>query len=292
MDIILHVMTSKGFIFLKTFLKYSNKKVLYVVSESDKSINNDFFNEIKNLCNEFSITFYKRNECPSLIQSDLVIAVSWKWIINHCQNKIIVIHDSLLPKLRGFNPLVTALINGHKEIGATAIYASKEYDQGEIIYQSKTTINYPITIEKAINLIHKNYIEIAVFITKFFNNDSLPPSEPQDEGKASYSLWRNDSDYFINWFLSSVEIIRFIDAVGYPYKGAASYIHDTQTRIIKASLFDDVNIENRCPGKIIFQKGDFPIVVCGKGLIKIEKLENNSGESLLPLSKFRIKFTT
>ena len=292
MDIIPHLMSSKGFISLKLLLKNSNLKILYVVSDTDQSIKNDYFNEIKNLCNELSILIYKRNESPVIPSSALIIAVSWKWIINCSDNKVIVIHDSILPKLRGFNPLVTALIKGEKEIGATAIYASTDYDKGEIIYQSKTTINYPITIEKAINLIHKDYIEILIFITKFLKNNSLPPSRPQNEKIASYSLWRDESDYFINWSLSSEEIIRFIDSVGYPYKGATSYIENTKIRIMKASLFDDLNIENRSPGKIIFIKDGFPIIVCGTGLIKIEKLENDSGESLLPLSKFRLKFTT
>ena len=35
----------------------------------------------------------------------------------------------------------------------------------------------------------------------------------QDEAKATYSLWRDDEDYKIDWHLSSEEIMRFVGQV-------------------------------------------------------------------------------
>ena len=40
--------------------------------------------------------------------------------IQRTRPTLLIFHDSLLPKLRGFNPTVTALIAGEIEIGVTA----------------------------------------------------------------------------------------------------------------------------------------------------------------------------
>ncbi|MMZ71732.1 hypothetical protein D1872_352860 [compost metagenome] len=56
-------------------------------------------------------------------------------------------------------------------------------------------------------------------------------------------------------------------------------------------VVDDVKIEIRTPGKIIFFEDGFPIVVCGKGLLKILSIrDDKSQKELLPLKKFRVRF--
>ncbi|GJM73208.1 hypothetical protein HMSSN036_54240 [Paenibacillus macerans] len=46
---------------------------------------------------------------------------------------------------------------------------------------------------------------------------------PQNEKEASYSLWRDEEDYLIDWSMDSEYVHRFIDATGFPYKGAATF---------------------------------------------------------------------
>lgn len=50
----------------------------------------------------------------------------------------------------------------------------------------------------------------------------------QEEALASYSLWRDEDDYLINWKNDSNDILNFINAVSSPYKGAATYINGLQ----------------------------------------------------------------
>ena len=290
MDIIPYLMTSKGLIFLKTLIEAKNLNILYVVSDIDTSLSIDNFNEIKTLCDSFSIPFFCRKDAPKINRDTVIIAVSWKWIIHADLSKIIVIHDSLLPKYRGFNPLVSALINGDKEIGATAIYGNSEYDKGDIIKQIKTSITYPIKIREAIVIVSKLYVELAKYLISYLSSGTLPPSKPQEEKNATYSLWRNDDDYLINWSKTSNQIKRFIDAVGSPYKSSSSYINKKRVRVIEAFEYPDEFIENRTPGKVIFIKNRLPIIVCGKGLIMITRLEDDHNNSLLPLLSFRTIF--
>jgi methionyl-tRNA formyltransferase len=117
-------------------------------------------------------------------------------------------------------------------------------------------------------------------------------SVPQDEEKATYSLWRDEEDYKINWNHNAADIKRFIDAVGFPYLCAFSKIKGRTIRVINAEIEQDVIIMNRDSGKILFFKGNEPIVVCGKGLLRItEAIYDDDKTSVLPLQKFRIKLS-
>ena len=114
---------------------------------------------------------------------------------------------------------------------------------------------------------------------------------PQNEVEATYSLWRDEEDYQINWFSNSDSINRFIDAVGYPYFGAFSYVQGTKVRILDAEVYTDLTIENRTPGKVIFIRNTHPVVVCGERLLILKNvIYDKSGESFLPLKRLRVRF--
>ena len=118
------------------------------------------------------------------------------------------------------------------------------------------------------------------------------PRVAQDETLATYSLWRDDQDYDIDWTRSAEEIRRFVDAVGTPYLGAATRLKQVRARVLDADVGEDVRIENRTPGKVFAVEDGKPIVVCGTGLLKVVDLvDDDSRVSLLPLSSLRVRFT-
>jgi len=200
------------------------------------------------------------------------LAISWRWIIEAESSILIVFHDSLLPRYRGFNPLVTALINGDEKIGVTASFATREYDRGGILDQSTSSISYPIRIQRAIETIIKNYEDLALRLGEAIANERDIKGRAQQESDASYSLWRDEDDYFIDWRASASAIKRFVDAVGTPYKGAAARLEGRIFRVLGAEEMEDVRIENRTPGKVIFSMDSKPVVVCGQGLLRITRI--------------------
>jgi len=227
--------------------------------------------------------------------SEYAFAISWRWLINLEQTELIIFHDSLLPRYRGFGPLVSSLINGDHEIGVTALFSHDEYDKGDIIAQDAKSITYPLTIQQAIDTITDCYVSLATEITSKIMRGHPLDGQPQEEADASYSLWRDDQDYHIDWTKSAAEIKRFVDAVSFPYKGAFTLINNRPARVLEADALGDVHIENRTPGKIIFVQEGHPIVVCGSGLLRVCSAvsDNEDGEevSLLPLNKFRTRFS-
>lgn len=294
MKITLYLMTRKGYEVLRCLLNNNFKNLISeIIIGRDDNIEADFANEIIALCEDNTISYYERNEDYKVV-SNYSIAISWRWLIPENKSKLIVLHDSLLPKYRGFSPLVNMLINKESKIGVSAIFASQEYDKGAIIDQSATEINYPITISEAIELISQDYTKIILRIFDTLNNGQQLKAVEQNEALASYSLWRDENDYFIDWEKDSNDILNFINSVSSPYKGAAAYINSFQKiRILEAKIEDDLRIENRDVGKVIFIKNKFPVIVCGTGLIKLTKIiDDETHESLIPLKNFRVRLTS
>jgi methionyl-tRNA formyltransferase len=288
----LFLMTEKGYVFLREASgKYKSLFSLVVVG-TDKSIQKDFSQEIIDYCRLQNIRCVKKENFEK-IESEYALAVSWRWLITHPAEKLIVFHDSLLPKYRGFSPLVNALLNGETEIGVTAIFGEDDFDKGDIIAQSKSTISYPIKIADAIDVINKNYIACAAIVFECLTQGKSLPAIRQDESAASYSVWRDEQDYKIDWSRPASEIRRLIDAVGFPYKGAFTHCEGKLVRILAAEEAPEVKVEGQHDGKVMFVSEGKPIVICGKGMLRItEAYMENDGETttLLPLTKFRTRF--
>jgi len=290
----LYLMTAKGEAVLRRILAdHSPSAVSYVVVARDKGIEQDCYDTITQLAKDAGIAVHDRQSVPNdLVQASLLIAVSWRWLIQtSTSQELIVLHDSLLPRYRGFSPLVSALINGDTEIGVTALIADDEYDRGPILAQSSVVIHYPITIAEAISTISPCYAELASeVLTKWKKGKAN--GKVQEDAAATYSLWRDEQDYFVDWSWDAERIRRFVDAVGNPYKGAAVHVDGALCRIIACEALPDVEIVDRVPGKVIFSHQGKPVIVCGKGLLRIQRLiDDSSGEDVLPLSKFRVRFT-
>lgn len=290
--ITLFLMGEKGLntLMFLTKQEYSHHINKIIISQ-DKNVKEDYYQEIINHCKHNNIPFFDRKD-EFEVTTNYSLAISWRWLIKLNEpQKLIVLHDSLLPKLRGFNPLVTALINGHKEIGVTAIFASEQYDIGDIVGCEKTTIKYPIKIKEAIESISISYSKLCYSILEKISNNIEIIGFAQDAKEATYSLWRDDDDYKINWEDEASKIVRFINAVGTPYLGAKTKMNENTIIIEDAEVYPDVTIENRQAGKVIFVIEGKPIIVCGKGLLKINKAyELSNSKSILPITKFRSRF--
>lgn len=284
-------MMERGFDTLRAIHAAFPSAVATVVSARDSHVTYDFFDDIASFCREHGIEFRERKE-HGATTTRYAIAVSWRWLIAVDPAELIVLHDSLLPRYRGFAPLVTALINGEPTIGVTALWASQQYDAGDIIAQASTPIAYPLRIQEAIRLTSVLYQQLALPIVQAIADGSPLPRLQQRDTDATYSLWRDDDDYHIDWTRSAEDIRRFVDAVGAPYLGAATMCQGSHARVLEAEVRSDLRIENRTPGKVIAIDDGKPVVVCGTGLLKIlDLVEDTSRLSLLPLATFRVRFS-
>lgn len=269
-------------------LREKTSEIIVVIGK-DINVKNDFSKEIETYCKQENLKFYFCDEQVDEHEFGLAVAAGWQRMIFDIPfSALIVFHDSLLPKYRGFNPLVTALLNKDDCVGVTALMAADKYDRGDILSQVRVPIVYPVTIENAIIMVSDAYYNIAGEIYDLFSSGSLY-GKPQNESLATYSLWRDNDDYAIDWSLDSHAIERHVNSVGYPYLGASSLMDGVLVRIKKVLPVCDIVIENRTPGKIIFFEENMPVVVCGQGLLRVESIEDNNGNKL-QINKLRIRF--
>ncbi len=280
-----YLMNSKGYFVLERFVAtFGCEAIDYIVSEEDKKLKKDFYSDIKKLAGERGISFYKRTAFDINVEEQFTgfkIAIGWRWLIEN-QSNVMVFHDSLLPKYRGFSPLVNSLINGETRGGVTVLFADKAYDKGQIIAQKAVEFSYPLKIEEAIRLVEPIYSELLdALYSKLLNQEPLG-SINQDESKATYSAWLDVDDYFIDWRWSAEKIKRFVDAVGFPYDGAKVYLGNRIVKLLEVEVGEDVYVEHRSRhvGKVVFMNNTTPIIICSEGVLKLINISNQEGEAL------------
>ena len=223
-----------------------------------------------------------------------IVCVGWRYMIpkewiEYLNGRVLVTHDSLLPKYRGFTPLASALINGEDEVGLTVMLAGAEMDTGDIIYQKRVSITPNDTIGDLIKAVTPLFVEGVVSSIEKMISGKIK-REKQDHSKATYSIWRDKIDLWIDWNESASRIERTIRALGRPYMGARTKLGSEEVIIQKAEVVPDIPFEIRQPGKVWKLTNERrPIVVCGKGMLLIIKAKIGD-KSVIPMKKLRVRF--
>lgn len=293
MKLLIFSLGAKGFSVVRALAESPQGYAISCVIGEDANVSNDYSAELAAYCQQKNICHVSRKSAdPGEFEFEFALAIGWRWIIHDIpEHKLIVFHDSLLPRYRGFAPLVNALINMEAEAGVTALFGAKDYDRGNILLQKRMPLRYPTTIGHVIEQISGVYAELSLELLEKIQCGEIPCTGfPQNELAATYSLWRDEDDYRINWHNDAEALTHFIRCVGEPYRGASAILNNSLVRIINAEVVPDVRIENRIPGKVIFMEGGMPVVVCGKGLLKLSDIRDEQGQAVLPLTSFRTKF--
>lgn len=291
---ILFIVNEKGAVTLKALIdSHMERNIGFVVSYKQALVQEDYYEAIKKMCNKAKIPCFERHEINNetiafnLSKYDIsgAITIGWQFLLpmewfDSLEFKLIVFHDSLLPKYRGFSPTPTAIINGEQKVGITAIFATDEMDAGEIVEQRELELHPDEYIKDVIQRQANVFAEMVKEIIWKSEKDLLT-SYPQDETGVTYSIWRDEKDCKINWTESSQAIYRLIRAVGSPYIGAYTYYNGAKIKIVKAVPVEDINFEIRYPGKIWKIESGNPIIMCGSGMIKILEAEDSSGNKVI-----------
>jgi methionyl-tRNA formyltransferase len=262
----------KGWVFLRELLDRA-QQIAVVWTYEDPSDLSHGFQHICALAAAASIRIMSGKR-PAFEQGDLVFLVGWQFLVPSTDATLVVMHDSLLPAYRGFSPTVTALIRGETKIGTTAILGTENADEGPILGQRSFQVAYPAKIEAVLSHQASLMAELAVDIVSRWQAGSLS-AVPQDEKQATYSLWRDQTDYIIDWTQPADAIARFVDALGFPYEGARTTLENNWITVHEVAVVTDLPFEIRTPGKIWQIKEGKPTVVCGAGLLRIELAQNS-----------------
>ena len=172
----------KGYFVLQELVRLNKLELICGVVSCEDTTQESYFENIKEICLKNNVKFFHKTMLNKIDKNKIAIAIAWRWIIKDF-SQVIVMHDSLLPRYRGFNPLVTSLINGDECIGVSILYGINEYDKGDIIAQRKLNISYPITIWEAILKISYLYAELCVEILEKISKGQKILGVPQEQKK-------------------------------------------------------------------------------------------------------------
>jgi methionyl-tRNA formyltransferase len=214
---------------------------------------------------------------PRIAEDRLVFMVGWQFLLRDTLDRCVVFHDSLLPQLRGYSPTVTALLVGSDAIGVTAFRPDDGIDTGPICGSRKIQIGPGESVDAVLERQTRAMVDLAVEVLNKAANGTLD-WRPQDGDAATYSPWRDAFDYFIDWRRDASEVLRHVQAHGFPYEGAKGVLDDQVLTIVRASLGPNIEFAVRDPGKLWQIEGQRALVVCGGGTLWIEEARDTNGQ--------------
>lgn len=273
-----------GALMLKELHMQASEKLKACITVDDSNETRSKLREISDYCNKNTLPLYVLNgkcDITDIInkhEPELCIVAGWYYVISQTllekvRGGFVGIHNSLLPKYRGFSPLVWAMINGEREVGFSVFSFAPKMDTGKIYYQQKIIIGENDYIQDVLDCIEGKVIEFFRNNYKDLLNETLI-AYPQKNILPSYCARRTEWDGRINWSWNNKRILNFIKAQSTPYPGAFSTYKENRVIIWKAKLF--INDIYGSPGQIgiIDKEKKYIVVVCGEntGLI-IEQVE-------------------
>ena len=297
------VNTKKGFLVLKKVFEQASDVIALVSSYTDSRVSEDYGKLIKTYCNKNKIDYLPWQKLEDSLQKAIVekevtgiVAIGWQYLIPNkvysgLPHKLIIFHDSLLPRYRGFAPVATGMINGEEEFGVSVIYAGNGIDDGDVILQKKIHLGSDIYISEAIEKICELYCDAAITLVSDLKSGTVK-TKPQNEAKATYSIWRSADDCWIDWRKPAMDVYNLIRAVSHPYPGAFAYLKGKKMYVWQSEpVSGDVRFEIRDCGKIWRLEEGSPVVVCGEGLLRLTDITDEYGKNILPLTGLRQRFT-
>jgi methionyl-tRNA formyltransferase len=258
--------------------------IVCVTSYPSRGLRYDAFAEIRALCEQRRLPYRDFESIKgreATIDADLIFMVGWQWLLSpadgNLDERFIVLHDSLLPKLRGFNPTVTAIIAGDSTCGVTAFRPDGGVDSGPMCGQRALELSGRAKIGETYERLGELCADLVCDVAQQYAAGTLQFTQ-QPHVNATYSLWRGEDDYEIDWSLSAERICRFVAAVGWPYLGAKTAVNGNAIRVDRIEPMPDLDFPLRQPGKIWSLRDGTPSVVCGSGMVNIVEARDERGD--------------
>ncbi len=173
-------------------------------------------------------------------------------------------HFSLLPKLRGPDPISFAILEGHQTTGVSLMLINNKLDEGDLLAQApfklSNDITTPTLTDKLISLSHSLLVDA---LPKYI--DGRISAKPQS-GAASYTRKLTRADSHLDWQKPAEELEREIRAfIDWPRSRASIASH--QIIVTKAHVL----VGNGQPGTLWRQANEFGVYT-SKGVLVIDRL--------------------
>lgn len=239
-----------------------------------------------------------RKHCEEIVQSerpDYCLVAGWYWLLSESllasvPGGFIGIHNSLLPRYRGFSPLVWTLMNGDLEAGYSIFSLASGMDEGPLWLQRRVPVDKDDYIGDVLGRIEAQApADFVAVLGNLLAGDAS--SAPQSSIGVSYCARRLPEDGRIDWKQPADRIRNMIRALSDPYPGAFSFVGETKLRVWRADTIEAAYYG--LPGQIagIDSDGSAVVVAGDSHAIRLREVETmgSRGTPATHLRKLRVR---
>jgi methionyl-tRNA formyltransferase len=176
------------------------------------------------------------------------------------------VHFSMLPALRGADPVRRAILEGRAETGVTTIRMDQGMDTGPILLQVSDAIRDGDDAgslgERLARLGGKLLVRTLDGLS-----DGTVEEQPQDHARATMAPKLKPEDEWIDWSAPSEEVWRRVRALA-PEPGAKTRLRDRVLKVVRA---EPVEVTGEA-GTIIELTKQSVVVGCGEGALSLTEV--------------------
>jgi methionyl-tRNA formyltransferase len=216
------------------------------------------------------------------LQPDAMIVVAYGLILPQAVLDIprfgcLNVHASLLPRWRGAAPIQRAIEAGDAETGITIMRMDAGLDTGDML----ATARCPIGPETTAAVLHDQLADLGAPLLLEVLEDlpgHLEQARRQDDAQACYAPKIAKSEAQIDWSRDAAELDRQIRAFN-PFPGCFTKLAGERLKVWRAQPIQGPTGPS-APGTILKADRDGILVSCGRGQLRIQRLQLPGGKPL------------
>ena len=234
-------------------MRVKNVEIIGVCSLKHR---NKFNSDVKDLCKivkkkNISHIYYnqkKKGEIYDWVKNrspDFIFCIGWpmilnKKILNLAKYKTIGFHPTNIPNNRGRHPIIWSIILGIKYLFPTFFVMTDEVDFGPKISQKKIKINKNTNSTELYEGILKfSKYQIAEVVKRLHYLKKLDLEnwkKKNFKNKGNLLRKRSFTDGLIDWRMNSLEILKLVNALCFPYTNADFRFNSKYFKVLKVKI--------------------------------------------------------
>ncbi len=224
------------------------------------------------------------------LQPDLIIVIAFGQKISPSLLAIpkigaVNLHASLLPQLRGANPIQRAILNGAEYTGVTTMLMDADWDTGPILMQKRVEIGNQ-TFGQLSEVLAQEGAMLLMDTLKGLQQNALKQL-PQRKEDASPAPKLKKMEFYIDWRKNAQDIARMIRALN-PVPTARTRLRDTELKIW-AGEATEISQRGRIGEIMVADPKVGLFVQTGKGHLSILEIQR-PGKNKMAIQNFLLGF--